>query len=129
MPSFIADGYAFSGVIKPIEGVHDGIEIEYRAMTPIESAEFVHESEQLDGKELREKQAEWLLKKIQRWQAVKTDGGIRTKIPVLNEAILCGGTKAGHIHSVLLSQLVDVVCWGSKPDEVMDSFDEESVKN
>ena len=129
MPSFIADGYTFKAGIKAISDVHDGIEIEYRPMTPVDSAEFVFESENLDGKELREKQAEWLMKKVLRWQAVKPADGPRQRIPVLNEAILIGGTKAGHIHPLLLSQLIDVVIWGSKPDEILDSFDEEAVKN
>lgn len=128
MPSFIADGYAFKVGIDPIEGVHDGLEIEYRAMTPIDSAKYVHEIEHANGEELRKIQAGWLIAKVQRWQLMKSKDGTRDKIPQLNEEILTG-SKGNHIHPMLLSQLIDVVIWGNKPDAVYDSLDEESVKN
>lgn len=129
MPSFIADGYTFSARINPIEGIHDGVEIKYRAMTPTDSAEYVHEAEHANGQVLRNLQVKWLMKKVVGWQSVKSENGQREKIPQLNYDIVSGEPGKPFINTTLFSQLCDVVIWGSKPDVVLDGLDEESVKN
>ena len=130
MPSFIPDGYVFHAGIKPIEGVHEGLEFHYRPVTPAELAEYQMKAENLNGRELRRHKAKFLCEKVQGWRSPSVDGKPGPQIPNLSEDLLVDGDGKNTINIVLLSQIEDVVMWGAAPDYTIDKDDYQSaVKN
>lgn len=133
MPSFIADGYEFGSGFFPIEMVHDGLEVFHRPMTPADVAEYQAEAVGLTGIKLRHVQAKWLKKKITRWQMRADSNGTRGQIPKLTIGLLAEGESGTFIHPTLLTQLLEAVIWGDKPDYRLgpegEQTDEEAVGN
>ncbi|HSG68912.1 MAG TPA: hypothetical protein VLA12_00780 [Planctomycetaceae bacterium] len=135
MPSFIADGYEFGSGISPLHNVHDGIEIFHRPMTPVESSqyEFEYQRSRGDGEKARGVQADWLMKKIVRWQLPKDKDGNRGQVPKLSKEILTVGDGKNVVEQNLLSQMIEVVIWGGAPDyrigDKNDQSDEEALGN
>lgn len=128
MPSFIADGYEFHAGIYPVDKVHDGIELYYRPVTPSEKAEFIHEMNRVDGVKAASVIAKWLVKKIQKWEAIEVNGK-REPLPPITEKLLTVGDGKMTINPVLLTSIINIVMWGEPADFTNDETLEAAEKN
>lgn len=132
MPSFIPDGYEYGSGFHPVAKVHEGIEVFHRPMTPSDSATYQQEAMNESGVKLREIQAKWLIKKINRWQLPEGSDGKREQAPTLTKDLLLAGDNGMVIDQTLFSQIFATVIWGEAPDYRIGESketDDEAVKN
>lgn len=121
MPSFISDGYVFHAGVNPVNGIHEGIEFDYRPMTPSEAAEYVSGERDLSGAKLREHQAKKLVEKLQGWRARTVEGVPGERLPQISLGVFTTGDSDGNvINTWLMSQMIDIVLYGAGPDYTSD---------
>lgn len=124
MPTFIPDGYTFKAGINAEEGVHDGLEMTYRPMTPADIAEYMQQIDDADGKQSREITADWLAKKIIKFSM--KDGSECP--PVSSQVFLRHEKGKPCMQQDIYMAVLNIVIWGTKPDYGTET-PEEAEKN
>lgn len=100
MPTFLPSDLILNGHVKPLEGMHDGIQFEYKPAGFSDAKLLIGQYNKLEGVELEKLVTGELTQRVKSWNVVHPESG--ETVPITTENI-------NRLHHLVVIQMFDIM--------------------